>query len=181
MTPSSHLTLALLAALALAACRLDPVPQDVIDELGEEKGTPSAKHRPGQPCLACHTGYEGAQPEMAVAGTLYALDLAENKIVPAANIRVTILDSKGGTRKACTNSAGNFFVAKDNWTDITYPILPTAGGITMKSLVGRDGSCASCHRLPDDASLDPLTGAGRDSAGVIVVDPAATDPGCGGS
>lgn len=182
-SPTALLALALSTLGPLVgACRYDPVPQDIIDALGEEKGTPSAKHRPGQPCLACHSKYEGAEPLMAVAGTLYALDLADNKLLPARNIRVTILDSKGGTRKACTNSAGNFYVAQENWQDITFPILPTAGGTTMKSLIGRDGSCASCHRLPGDesGSLDPLTGAGRDSAGVIVVDANAADPDCGG-
>lgn len=185
MNRSSHVGVlaALLSALAAAtSCRHDPVAQDIIDSLGEEKGTPSATHRPGQPCLACHDKYGGAKPELAVAGTVYSLDPMTKKIAPAKNIRVTILDSSEGgtTRKACTNSAGNFFVEKENWQDITYPLTPTAGGITMQSLVGRDGSCASCHKLPTDDSLDPVTGAGRDSAGVIIVDPAATDPSCGG-
>lgn len=174
---------ALLTALAAAtSCRHDPAAQDIIDALGDEKGTPSATHRPGQPCLACHDKYGGAQPEMVVAGTVYALDPMTKKITPAKGIRVTILDSSegGGTRKACSNAAGNFWIEKDNWTDITYPLTPTAGGITMQSLVGRDGSCASCHKLPNDDSTDPVTGAGRDSAGVIIVDPAATDPACGG-
>ena len=173
-----------LAALgAGTSCSHDPVAQEVIDGLGEETGTPSATHRPGQPCLACHSKYGGAKPEMAVAGTIYSLDPMTKTIAPAKNIRVFIRDSSansGTTRRACTNSAGNFFVAKENWLDIVYPLTPTAGGITMQSLVGRDGSCASCHKLPDESSLDPVTGAGRDSAGVIIVGAAAADPECGG-
>lgn len=174
-----HLLL-LLPLLAIAACRYDPAQQDIIDDLGEEKGTPSAKHRPGQPCLACHTTYGKAEPALAIGGTVYALDIPNNKIIPAENILVTLLDSKGASRKACSNAAGNFFVAKDKWEDITFPITPIAGGITMRSLIGRDGSCASCHKLPNDDSTDEVTGAGKDSAGVIIVDANATDPSCGG-
>lgn len=168
----------ILAALALAGCRYDPSQQDIIDDLGEEKGTPSAKHRPGQPCLACHTTYGKAEPALAIGGTLYSLDLADNKIVPAKNILVTFFDSKGGSRKTCSNSAGNFYVAKDKWEDITFPITPVAGGVAMKSLIGRDGSCASCHQLPDPDDEGNITGATRDSAGVIVVDANATDEEC---
>jgi len=177
---------ALLGALAFAlSCRHDPVPQAVIDGLGDEKGTPSAAHRPGQPCLACHDKYGGAQPEMAVGGTVYALDPATKKIVPAKNVQVLIRDSSdnGGTqKKACSNSAGNFFVAKENWQDIVYPLQPVAGGVTMVSLIGRDGSCASCHKHPDQNpdALDKITGAGRDSAGVIIVDPTVTCSSGGG-
>lgn len=169
-----------LMLLALSACRYDPAQQDIVDDLGEEKGTPSASHRPGQPCLACHSTYGGAQPQMAIGGTLYSLDVASNEISPAKNILVTLFDSAGGSRKTCSNKAGNFFVAKDKWEDITFPITPVAGGITMRSIIGRDGSCASCHKLPNDDSADKVTGAGRDSAGVILVDANATDPSCGG-
>lgn len=180
MITRSHSAVLVIALVLAGGCRYDPAQQDIIDELGEEKGTPSASHRPGQPCLACHTTYGKAQPALAVGGTLYALDIANNEIVPAKNILVTLFDSKGGSRKTCSNKAGNFYVAADKWEDITFPITPVAGGITMRSLVGRDGSCASCHKLPDEGSLDAITGAGRDSAGVIVVDANATDPSCGG-
>lgn len=183
MSRTPILLAAIFAASAAVSCRHDPVAQDVIDALGDEKGTPSASHRPGQPCLACHSKYGGAKPELAVGGTVYTLDPMTKKIAPAKNIRVIIQDSSengGTTRRACTNAAGNFFVAKENWQDIVYPLTPTAGGITMVSLVGRDGSCASCHKLPDESSLDSITGAGRNSAGVIIVDGAAVDPDCGG-
>ncbi len=180
-----RLALAALAAALAAGCHYDPAAQDVIDALGPEEGTPSATHRPGQPCLACHSKYGGAQPAFAVAGTVYALDDTMTKIVPVKNVRVTITDSStdthaSSTKKACTNSAGNFYITQENWADITYPLAPTAGGKPMTSLVGRDGSCASCHKLPGDDSLDPITGASRDTAGVILVDANAADPMCGG-
>jgi hypothetical protein len=172
----------LLAALA-ASCRYDPAQQDIIDALGPETGTPSAMHRPGQPCLACHSKYQGAAPEFAVAGTVYSVDVKTKKLVPAKNIQIVVLDSMRETHKACSNAAGNFSVLREDWTDPVFPLSPTAGGLTMVSLIGRDGSCASCHKLPDPDnvdSLDPVTGAGRDSAGVIIVDPTQTDPSCGG-
>jgi hypothetical protein len=169
-----------LAAAALAGCRNDPVPQAIIDSLPPDSTPDGPLHRAGQPCLVCHDKYGGAT-EFAVAGTVYALDATMKQVVPAPNIKVTIVDSNSGnSRNACTNAAGNFFVTAAKWPDITFPLTPTAGGLTMQSLVGRDGSCASCHKLPDATSLDPVTGAGHDSPGVIVVDPTKTDPTCAG-
>ncbi len=55
-------------------------------------------------------------------------------------------------------------------------------GRAMTSLIGRDGSCASCHKLPTKDSFDPLLGTAHDSAGVILVDPLAVDvETCGGA
>jgi len=169
-----------LAALSLAAgCRYDPVPQDIIDELGEEQGEPNANHRSGQPCLVCHSTYGGAQPALAVAGTLYGKG-DDGSIFPAANVPVTILDSSGELpKKACTNAGGNFFIKRDDWETITFPLAALrAGDREMRSLIGTDGSCASCHKLPPKQnpnpdtgfSYDPITGAGPDSVGVILID-----------
>lgn len=158
-----------IAALAtFMACRHDPVPQDLIDELGEEQGEPSELHRGGQPCLACHSVYEGAEPRMSVGGTIY-YEASDGRILPAPDVLVEITDSRQVTRKACTNAAGNFWVEHEDWRDATFPLTVRAGERRMISIVGRDGSCASCHSLPDEASLDPVTGAGRASAGVVVV------------
>ena len=150
--------LAFAALLLAAGCRYDPVAADAIKDLGDEKGTPSATHRPGQPCLACHSKYGGAKPEMAVGGTVYAISgKTEKKLVPAKDIRVTVLDADGDTRKACSNSAGNFWVPKEYWGDVVFPLAPVAGGIVMHSLVNRDGSCASCHGLtPSPTSPGPI-------------------------
>jgi hypothetical protein len=191
------LPLALLACAALAAgCRNDPAEQQIIDSLGPEKGTPSATHRPGQPCLACHSTYGGATPQMAVAGTLYGLSASGTSLVPAKNIRVVLLDSSGQdgqpgvTRTACSNSAGNFYVLASDWADPlpVYPLYPRVGvtatskGTGMVSLIGRDGSCATCHVIPSLVPaadlINPVTGAGHASAGVITVDPTQTDPTC---
>lgn len=170
----------LAAALPFAAgCRYDPVPQAIIDSLGPEQGTPSATHRPGQPCNVCHSTYEGASPAFAVAGTVFTT-ADDGSLVPAAGVNVIISDSAAGLRKACTNAAGNFYVEKDNWLDITFPLNVQAGKRGMTSLIGRDGSCASCHKLPDSTSEDPITGAGRGSPGVVIADPKADGASCGG-
>jgi len=165
--------------LLVVGCNNDPLPQAVIDGLPPENGAPSAQHRPGQPCLVCHTSYEGAEPPLALGGTLYKLDaMAPGGLAPAPSVLVTITDSTGDLRNACTNAAGNFFIRKEDWPDLTYPLKVRAGSKSMNSIVGRDGSCASCHKLP---STDrPGTGAGRDSAGVVIIDEGDVDETCGG-
>lgn len=162
-----------------AGCRFDPVPQQIIDDLGPEQGTPSATHRPGQPCLVCHSNYEGAAPAFAVAGTIFER-ATDGSLQPAVGVNVVISDSAAGLRKACTNAAGNFFVQRDDWVDITFPLNAQADDRGMTSLIGRDGSCASCHKLPDATSEDPITGAGHGSPGVIIASRTAASNACPG-
>ncbi len=185
--PSLCLTalLALVGPASLASvtgCRNDPVPQAIIDSLPADSTPNGPLHRAGQPCLACHDTYGGAT-QFAVGGTLYGLADGGAALVPAANVQVTILDSNNGdSRQACTNAAGNFFILAADWGDITFPLTPSAAGSTMVSLVNRDGSCATCHRIPalstPGESLDPVTGAAHDSAGAVLVDLAMTSPNC---
>lgn len=185
LAASRTLSLALALAALATGCRYDPVPAQIIADLGPETGTPGPLHRPGQPCLACHDAYGGATPALAVAGTVFMLDASMTKLVPAKNVRVNIVDSAmGGSKHPCTNAAGNFMINTVDWADIVYPLSPVAGSHPMTSLIGRDGSCASCHKLPDpkamDPSMDKITGAGRDSAGVVLVGAADVDPACNG-
>jgi hypothetical protein len=168
-----------MAALLTSCRRYDPVAAERIAALPEADPSPSELHRPGEPCLACHSTYQGSTPALALGGTVYSLD-AMGTPVPAAGVAVLVDDSAGNSRSACTNSAGNFFVKSDDWADITFPLKVRAGKRAMRSIVGRDGSCASCHKLPSVSSLDPQTGAGRDSAGIVLVDLGDTDPTCGG-
>lgn len=164
--------LALSFALAsILGCRNDPVPQQIIDALPPEADSPSALHRPGEPCLACHTDYEGAAPKLAVGGTIFAVNDA-GVGVPAVGVLVVINDSAGDSRSACTNAAGNFFIKSDDWTEVAFPLRVRAGSRAMRSLIGRDGSCASCHKL---------SGPAHDSPGVVFVEESAPDPLCGGA
>jgi hypothetical protein len=167
-----------LAALG-ASCEYDPVLQDAIDQLPAEKGEPSELHRPGQPCEVCHNEYEGAEPRLAIGGTVFAQDVATLGLLPVEGVFVTIYDSAGASQKACTNAAGNFYVEYDDWPDAEFPLTVQVGNRFMRSLIGRDRSCASCHvlatesRVAVDPTVDRSTGASRDSAGAILVDPLA--------
>jgi hypothetical protein len=174
--PRPLLVLAALLSPALLSCRYDPVPQEIINDLGPETGKPGATHRPGQPCLACHSSYAGASPQMVFGGTVYAIG-EKNAIVPASGVPVTVFDSAGTSKKACTNATGNFNLKKEDWKDVAFPLTVVVGNSKMTSLIGRDGSCASCHKAPDpdaDPPRNPVTGAGNDSPGIILIDMAQT-------
>jgi hypothetical protein len=161
-------------AASILSCRYDPVPQEIIDSLPPETGQPSSAHRPGQPCLACHSAYAGASPQMTFGGTVYVKDM-DGKLAPAAGVEINVVDWAGVPRKACSNKAGNFFLEKANWKDAAFPLKVSAGSRQMNSIIGRDGSCGSCHKIPlpdGEKTLDPVTGANYDSSGAILVDDA---------
>jgi hypothetical protein len=163
------------ALSAFSACRYDPVPQEIIDSLGEETGTPGPNHRPGQPCLTCHSTYEGATPAMAIGGTVYKQD-DTGALVPAPRVLVVITDTSGDSRRSCSNAAGNFFIEKDDWDDVAYPLAVTAGDRKMRSIIGRDGSCGSCHKPPAEGQSG--LGATLDSPGVVIVSADAIESTC---
>ena len=166
---------AALALVALSAatlsCRYDPVPQEIIDDLPPEQGTPDANHRPGQPCVVCHGSYGGVSPKMAFGGTLFAIDPEAGGIVPAPGVNIDVFDSAGNSRKACSGPSGNFYLEEKDWEDVAFPLTVRAGSVPMTSLIGRDASCGACHKMPDpeDPERDPATGAGRDSVGIVLV------------
>lgn len=145
------------AALLLAMCTFEPVGDEASADLGDEKpGVPEGPtHRPGQPCLVCHAD------DYSAAGTIYAV---KGDTVGVAGASVLLSDRDGKSITLTTNAAGNFFVSKDAWNP-TYPIQTsvTIGSFTstMSSIIGRNGSCASCHVEP----------ASRVSAGAVYVAP----------
>jgi hypothetical protein len=184
-------TLALTVCLGAAVCFVaacngeDPIPQAIIDSLPPESGSPSATHRPGQPCLQCHSTYGEALPNLVIGGTIFKEDAtAPNGIKGAAGLKVIVYDSTGDSRVACTNSAGNFYIERDNWEAITFPLKSFVGddGMgnstrRMQSIIGREGSCANCHKLPSaDRPGTTPTGASHDSPGVIIVEDGEESP-----
>ncbi len=175
-------SLGLALAVSLFSCRYDPVPQEVIDSLGPEQGTPDENHRPGQPCVVCHGPYGGVAPKMAFAGTLFAIK--EDALIPAPGVNVEVFDSSGDSRKACSKTpSGNFYLEAKDWEEVAFPLTVVVGSGRMTSLIGRDASCGSCHKGPDpeNPDSDPFTGKSRESAGLITV--AVDDIGtgdCGG-
>ena len=149
--------LALGAALGVA-CSLDPVPDQRAADLGDEAPgvAPGPLHRAGQPCLACHD-------EMSIAGTVYAV---RGSGAPLANAQVHFTDNAGSTATALSNAAGNFYLLDSQWRP-TFPVRVEVdyGTVkaTMNSIIGRDGSCATCHLAPST----------RISPGPIYVAPAS--------
>lgn len=150
--PSALLGLAVAAGIGLVgvACKLDPVRDDLVGNLGPDDQFPESEfHRPGQPCLACHDKPGGASPELILGGTIFADPDGQ---VPVEGAFVRVIDSKGN-RPRCfvTNCNGNFMVRPDEWDDMTYPLLVSvekqgAPPRTMNSHIGREGSCAGCHK-----------------------------------
>jgi hypothetical protein len=145
------MTRAWFVLVALVACA-DPVHDAEVTALGPEDPNvpPGPLHRPGQPCLVCHSDF-------SVAGTVYNEDL----VTPFSGATVTLVDAIESMTQATTNSAGNFYVLESDWKPV-FPIgsYETDGGAVfgvtvvgadpnspseMLTHIGRDGSCASCH------------------------------------
>lgn len=164
-------------------CRYDPVPQEAIENLPpEDAAGPSELHRPGQPCVLCHSDYWDAEPHLAIGGTVFEQNPATGQLIPVEGVFVTVFDSAGASQKACTNAAGNFFVRQEDWTEAAFPLTVQVGNRFMRSLIGRERSCAACHalasqsRIDVDPTVNPSTGAGRTSAGAILVERATIPP-----
>lgn len=134
----------------LASCS-DPVIDDAISRLGDEDpAVPVGPlHRPGQPCLACHSERGGADSIFVVAGTIF--ETAAPDSPPAADVEVVMRDARNiSPGSFVTNEAGNFFVRQSEWPDVNFPFKVglRRGGkqIVMTSTVNREGSCAFCHQ-----------------------------------
>jgi hypothetical protein len=147
--------LVLLSALLVGACQ-SPTNDDKIDALGGEcqSVAESEFHRAGQPCLLCHDTYEGADPHMSVAGTIFA---TPNIPMPVADAKVTLTDANGTQISTTTNCIGNFQIETADWRP-AFPLhaeieCPIPGSedrrrLVMGTRISRDGSCAGCHFGP---------------------------------
>ena len=137
----------------LAASCTDPVKDHAIERLGPEQGgvTEGPEHRPGQPCVLCHSdGGPASNHRFAVAGTIFDTAKAEKG---AENVTVYFIDAANADRQVVTNAAGNFFIRESEWADLTFPfktgIRRGAGlPVSMQSTINREGSCNFCHQLP---------------------------------
>jgi len=136
----------------------DPVHNAQVDALGPETGGgPGPTHRAGQPCLTCHGGQGPADVEFAVAGTVYQLPDAGAPGYEGVVVAVfdATQDADGGTPKtARTNTVGNFYIRSADWSPV-FPLHDVTLGVdgsqfqpVMKTRVGRDGSCGTCHFDP---------------------------------
>jgi hypothetical protein len=148
------LVLVAASCVASAGCG-NPVVDVQVDALGGEVDgvDESEYHRPGQPCLLCHSAYGGASPEMAIAGTIFGQPTQNDALgIPVGGATINLVDSFGSTnpKPVVTNCMGNFWIPKDEW-DPGFPlavevVCPAPGSKrVMNSRIGRDGSCARCH------------------------------------
>ncbi len=147
------------AAFASAACG-NPVTDDAIEAWGGElPNVPAGEHhRPGQPCVLCHSVAGGASPRLLLGGTIFS---DQTSFLPVEGAEVVIYDAVGDSYKMTSNCIGNFFLEAGDKApqfplaaEIRCPTYSADGEkleaqkvVSMNSWISRDGSCATCHSL----------------------------------
>jgi len=154
MVRLSRLAIAFVCALGAVACG-NPVQDNLRESLGDEDpNVPRGPlHRPGQPCLVCHSSAVGAEPLFSVAGTIFQVS---DSTKPARDVIVQIVDSHGRKHSVATNCAGNFFIQQQDFQP-AWPIKPqlSYGNLPLlkhNTAIFREGSCAGCHTDPVTAT-----------------------------
>lgn len=147
-------------ASAFSSCNLDPVHRSGVSALGPENADlyppESEYHRPGEPCALCHSDKGPAETTFVLGGTIFWGPDDYNARVDNAYVR--ILDANKTKRCFVTNCNGNFYVRKEDFSKITFPLLVSVERTVdpgkneqtlvirrMSSHVGREPSCATCH------------------------------------
>jgi hypothetical protein len=153
-----------LLLLLLPACLVDSRATEAADALGPEVGDVGPEHRPGQPCLVCHSSPPGdgrGDLYFALAGTVYRRVDDETG---AFGLFVEVTDADGEQYVVETNLAGNFAFALDPSVDgvvddgdgiarvARAPRFPLrvrlSDGVRdqeMETQIQREGSCNACH------------------------------------
>lgn len=151
----------LAVASAGSSCNLDPVHRSMVDGLGPERAelypAESQYHRPGEPCALCHSEKGPADSVFVLAGTVF-WGPDDDYDSRAANAYVRILDANKTKRCFVTNCNGNFYVKKEDFAKITFPLLTSVERTVdpgkdettlvirrMVGHIGREPSCATCH------------------------------------
>jgi hypothetical protein len=154
--------------LVLAACTT--VEKQRADSLGPETEEPGPRHRPGQPCLWCHstTDGDGRASSFDLAGTIYE---RRDGDAPAAGAEIELQGADGTITIVNANLVGNFALLVEPGLDravqtdegiwrvpgpLTFPLRTTVrdGGRTrrMRNVIHRERSCAVCHTDPPGAA-----------------------------
>ncbi len=148
-----------LAVTTGPACN-DSLLDSKIEALGpEQKGfRASSVHRPGSPCVLCHSAYYGAEPRLSVGGTVFVIP-DEGDPFPISDVTIRLVDSEGVQHDMVSNRCGNFFVTKKEFNPV-YPMRTELlapdpndpekllSNRPMASRISRDGSCGTCHKHP---------------------------------
>ena len=158
----SHIAVTSLVLLTFLSCA-DPVLSDAVKAQGNETSGISTGefHRAGQPCVTCHQeGGPASNVPFTVAGTVFA---QPKRQVGVEKVEVRMTDADGTKFTATTNCVGNFKVTPGEWNP-KFPILveiaKNSVRRSMRSAIGRDGSCAKCHSTENDPP-DPLSQLGH--------------------
>lgn len=154
-----------------ASCT-DPVNDRAIERLGEETGAgPGPEHRPGQPCVLCHSDGGPAERKLVIGGTVFESSSPQSK--GAAGVTVLFIDASSAQRQTETNAAGNFYILEEEWPDLTFPfkvgLLANNKPIPMTTTVNREGSCNFCHKPNPGSPLAIPGDIPRESIGQIYV------------
>ncbi|WP_218920093.1 hypothetical protein [Chondromyces crocatus] len=158
----------LLSGGALVACGNPAVDVRIAELPEEDPNVPVGEfHRPGQPCVLCHSSYGGDAPVMSIAGTIYAVkglvpnpEPAEGEPTriappPVGDVSVLMYDAFGRrSPPVATNCVGNFYLTKEQW-DPVFPVYaeieftPPEGTQSLRAAMAtwiqREGSCNTCH------------------------------------
>ncbi|MEO6601888.1 MAG: hypothetical protein ABIQ16_18565 [Polyangiaceae bacterium] len=142
------LVIVVAGSVAISACG-DPVRDRAREALGPEQPgvSPGPLHRPGQPCLVCHSDQGGEEPFLS-AGTVF---ISRDSRMPIENVKVNFLDSAAHRYTAVTNCAGNFIVRPGDFAvDTPYWVSMQRDDVyrEMDTAIYREGSCSACHSDP---------------------------------
>lgn len=151
---------ALVFATVFATACGNPVTDAAIETWGGELENvpPGEHHRPGQPCVLCHSIAGGASPRLLLGGTIFA---DQTSFLPVEGAEIVIYDAVGDSYTMTSNCIGNFFLEAGDKTpqfplgaEIRCPTYSASGEpleakkvVSMNSWISRDGSCATCHSL----------------------------------
>ena len=142
---------AVVALVSAATSCSDPVPDGEVAALGGEVGSTDEFHRAGQPCVLCHSQSGPASKVFSVAGTVFQSPQMAVGVDQAEVLMVDARNSSPPPGAVLTNRVGNFYVTPDVW-DPAFPIFVgiSKGGLrrSMQSHIGREPSCAFCHKDP---------------------------------
>jgi hypothetical protein len=126
-----------LAALALAACALDPNDPKALRNLGDE-------------CVGCHRpGKKAAEWPFTAGGTTYGTP-TDGASPGLGGVLVTLTDAGGKVVTLRSNRAGNFWTAEK----LTFPVAVVVRreGSERRREVARGpcsaGTCNGCHTVP---------------------------------
>jgi hypothetical protein len=150
---NSKMIVVLALAATSAACG-DPSRSAAIAVLGGEQAgfPPNELHRPGQPCVLCHSETGGAEPVLSLGGTLF-VEPSPTELYAVADFSVFVFDSEGQAAEMKSNACGNFFIEKKTFNPV-FPLrteIRDSEGKTlnvMNSRIAREGSCNNCHVYP---------------------------------